>query len=133
MVKVKDADRKRKYKKRRSKIEMINAVREADLLIARGVAVPSARHAVKLSKASYDLHSELLKALTPPPAPAEEVVVGGPHYGLKPSSEETFREKAERIFEPEPERPQGMQAWECPKCGRVNAIWKGTCDCWKEN
>jgi len=124
MVKVKDADRKRKYKKRRSKIEMINAVREADLLIARGVAVPSARHAVKLSKASYDLHSELLKALTPPPAPeAEAEEVEGLH---------SYEPPPEEAPAPEPPRPQGMQAWECPKCGRVNAIWKGTCDCWKE-
>lgn len=118
MVKVADADRKRKYKKRRSKIEMIKAVREADLLIGRGVAEPSARHAVGLSKASYDLHSELLKTFTTPPPAVEEKVEGLHNYEPPP---------------PEPQQPQGMlQAWECPKCGRVNAIWKGTCDCWKE-
>ena len=26
----------------------------------------------------------------------------------------------------------GQQGWVCPKCGRVNAPWKGTCDCYKD-
>lgn len=126
MVKVADEDRKRVYKKRRTRLQMIDAVREVDLLIARGVNEASARHAVNMPKASYDLHSGLLKALVPPVV--EEEVEGLHPY--EPPREETFAEKAARLF-PEPEPPQGMQPWECPKCGRVNAIWKGTCDCWR--
>lgn len=26
----------------------------------------------------------------------------------------------------------GQTGWICPKCGRVNAPWKGTCDCYRD-
>lgn len=134
MTHVSDEKRKRVYKKRRTRIEMINAVREVDRLMATGVQENTARHACKMSKSSYDLHKDLLLGLAMLNGldeRHEEKIEGIRPF--EPPPTETFAARAERIFaqKPEPEPPQGMQSWECPKCGRVNVIWKGTCDCYK--
>lgn len=30
-------------------------------------------------------------------------------------------------------RPKAEQGWECPRCGRINAPWKSSCDCSRNN
>jgi hypothetical protein len=30
---------------------------------------------------------------------------------------------------PKPTNPSGSLAWECPRCKKINAPWKGSCDC----
>jgi hypothetical protein len=30
---------------------------------------------------------------------------------------------------PKPTDPSGSLAWECPRCKKINAPWKGSCDC----
>ena len=92
---------KRAKHHRRSPQEMQHAVEEAKLLMARGYKEKTARYMVRLSKECFDKYSK-----------------------IKPAKGGNGIEKIEAKHGLIPGK-----AWECPRCGRVNAPFMPWCDC----
>jgi len=108
----------KKLKNRRTRMEMIEAVRAADRLMASGIPFTIALRECNLNRSNYQFNKSLLLG---------EAAMSRDH---EPNPNRESQQERMGIMNEKPEKPpQAPQAWECPRCGQINAMWKGSCDC----